>query len=166
MNAASAYQNRKITSANKDLKKKTIAFVKASEAHMSFGSLETAINNQSYQSEIIRIADHSKPQAIKNAIQSFQDKTALHHHLIVRARAWRKIVVQKSMSVERVWPEFSSDLFYEYAVKTLTDQGCSDKMNINTTNANLSLITELIVSTRLNDQQPVKEFYHSDERLS
>ncbi len=140
----SIYQNRKITTGNKDLNRKAIAFVKASEAHMSLGNVQHAVEEQSNQSQVMNGYDTTNRHALKNTIQYCHDRAILHHNLIVTAKAWGDVVKNKA---NKTWQGFDKNEFFEYAAKTLSDKGSPQHLNINSVNATLALTEDLIVST-------------------
>ncbi len=145
----SIYQKRKITTGNKDLNRKAIALVKASEAHMSLGNVQHAVEEQSVQSEVMDGYDTTHCYALKNTIQYCQDRAILHHNLIVTAKAWGDVVKKRlADSPEKEGQgHFAKTEFIEYAVKTLSDQGLPKNLNINSVNATLALTEDLTVST-------------------
>ncbi len=150
----SIYQNRKITTGNKDLNRKAIAFVKASEAHMSLGNVKYAVEEQSNQSQVMNGYDTTNRHALKNTIQYCHDKTILHHNLIVTAKAWGDVVNERLANQPDISPldrgdrsPFVKNEFFEYAAKTLSDKGSPQHLNINSVNATLALTEDLIVST-------------------
>ncbi len=159
----SVHQNRDITSANKDLKSKALAFVKASEAHMSFGNVKMAATELSNQSAIISVNDPTDPQALRNTIQSCQDIAALHYNLIVTAKAWREIILDKCTLLTNMNTAFKEEKgisnmeFIKYAVQDLLAQGCSFSKNINDTNAYLAMVDSLSVSTTINNDRDSEE---------
>ncbi len=147
------YQNRNITAGNKDLNRKAIALVKASEEHLSLGHVTTALEELSSQSQVIQIKGHTNPQALKNTVHNCHDKATLHHNLIVTARAWKDVVESRLLRSSfyednnRVSSQFDKNEFIEYAVKTLSYQGHPEIMNMNAVNARIALTDGLIVRT-------------------
>ncbi len=146
--AVSFYQNKENNDCNKDFIRKSIALVKASEAHMSLGNVKMAVGYQSDQSKMELINVCSNAHSLRNTIRSFQDRSTLHHNLIVAAEAWRDLVIKKA-SENTNCISFDKNEFFEYAVQSLVAQGHADQANINSVNANLSLTEDLTVSTRI-----------------
>ncbi len=155
--AVSVYQNRKVTTGNKDLKRKAIAFVKASEAHFSLGTVQTAVAELSNQSEVMNINDPTTLHALRDTIHLCHDKATLHHNLIVTSNEWRDVVRSRSEGFiakkEDSQAHFDANEFFEYAVTTLSDQGCLERMYINQTNARLALKEDLTVSTKVRREE-------------
>ncbi len=141
--AVSIYKNRKITTGNKDLKRKAIAFVKASEAHQSLGNVTTAVKELSNQCDVMTIDDPTKRHALRNITHFYQDKARIHYNLMVTAQSWGDIVKARSESLLCNDQLFDKKEFFEYAVKTLIAQGHINRMNINQMNATLSLRKDL-----------------------
>ncbi len=172
--AVSVCQNREITAGNKDLKRRAIALVKASEAYMFLGNVQTAVEEQSNQSQVIDTQDHTTPQAFRNTIHVCQEKARLHHNLMVTAQEWGDIVKDRvgtrpgnRMSSDSLDQQdvaqhtFDKNEFFAYAVTTLSAQGRSDSMKINALNAlnalsaYLALTDNLAVLTQLLEQDSI-----------
>ncbi len=139
------------------MKRKAIAFVKASEAHFSLGTVQTAVKELSNQSEVMNIHEPTNLHALRDTIHLCQYKATLHHNLMVTAKEWSDVVMNRynnsSGKKEVSYHMFDINGFIKYAVTTLSDQGCSEKMNINQTNANLALSSDLTVSTQVRKEE-------------
>ncbi len=160
--AVSVYQNRKVTTGNKDLKRKAIAFVKASEAHFSLGTVQTAVAELSNQSEVMNINDPTTLHALRDTIRSFHDRSTLHHNLIVTSKEWRDVVRARS-NEQNSQHSFDANEFFEYAVTTLSDQGCRESIYINQANARLALKEDLTVSTKVEKKEELSPFDEETE---
>ncbi len=136
----SVYQNRKITANNKDLKRKAIAFVKASEAHISLGNAKDAYNALMHQDKVMNIKDSTNPNALRNSIKCYQDQATLHYNLVVTSKEWGDIIKNRSnVGNEEGNVLFDQHEFFKYATQTLVNQGHTDKMNMNQINAEIVL---------------------------
>ncbi len=138
----SAYHNREITSGNKNLNRKALAFVKASEAHMSLGNVLTAVDEQSNQSNIIEVNNYAKVNMVKNRVKLIQDKAKIHQNLIDAATAWGHIIREKARILNG-YLFFNREEFLTYAVQSLVDKGHPTRTNINYINATHALSDNL-----------------------
>ncbi len=132
----SRYQNRKIINSNQYFEKTAVAFMKASEAHISLGNLITA-DEQTRTITVLPI-NYSQKNAVKTNVKTAQIKAKIHQELLDTSYAWSALIQDKSRHLDTSTNKEERVNFFKCAVQDIVLRGAPSKFNINVTNARIA----------------------------